>query len=57
MADNKTLIHRIWTIVYAFFYPVLMLFSATFLLLTQMLSYPSHWIRKILNKINLPDQK
>lgn len=57
MQDKKTLIHRIWTILYAFFYPVLMAFSAIFLLFAQLLSYPSQWIRKLLDKIDLPDQK
>lgn len=57
MEHKEGIIHKLWTIVYAFFYPVIIVFSAVFLLLTRILSYPSRIIRRLLNKINLPNQE
>lgn len=56
MNKNDSLIHKLWTIIYALFYPVLMVFSSVFLFITQIMSYPSRLVRRILEKINLPNQ-
>lgn len=54
---KNSFIHRAWTVIFTFLYPVVMVFSALLLILNKIMSYPSRLLRKIFSKINLPNQK
>lgn len=54
---ENSFIHRIWTVLFAFIYPVVLAFSTVLLVINKIMSYPSILVRKLLSKINLPNQK
>lgn len=54
---KDSFIHKAWTFVFAFLYPVVVAFSAILLIINKIMSYPSKLVRILLSKIDLPNQK